>query len=251
MCCFVSLQRKHCSVYLASSHSKPKPTPSEQTTMTTFVLPRQKYTNTDPHQRELNDALINYIAGDLLPLSTVDSKPFKNFIRLLDPRFVIPSRRHLSTTLIAEKHQAISTQLKANMRDVDAICLTIDLWSSRHMCSFMGITGHFVKDWTLSSVMLACHRFRGRHTADNILQQYENTMAHFDISNQISHIVTDSASNMLKAFSLPGFVDTDDQDPDESDHATDDDPSDTAFDDPPRLHDLLRSHLPASCEGWT
>ena len=38
---------------------------------------------------------------------------------------------------------------------------------------------------------------------------------------------------MLKAFSLPGFVDTDDQDPDEPDHTTDDDPSDTAFDDLP------------------
>ena len=62
-------------------------------------------------------------------------------------------------------------------------------------------------------------------------------MAHFDISNQISHIVTDSASNMLKAFSLPGFMDTDDQDPDEPDHTTDDDPSDTAFDD-------LPGHLP-------
>ncbi|KAI0241737.1 hypothetical protein LSAT2_020187, partial [Lamellibrachia satsuma] len=64
-----------------------------------------------------------------------------------------------------------------------------------------------------------------RHTADNILQQYENTMAHFDISNQISHIVTDSASNMLNAFSLPGFVDTDDQEPAEPEHTTDDDPS--------------------------
>ncbi|KAI0212523.1 hypothetical protein LSAT2_002566, partial [Lamellibrachia satsuma] len=113
------MRRKHRSVYetyRASSHSKPKPTPSEQTTMITCVQQRQKYTNTDPHQSELNDALINYIAGDLLSLSTVDSKPFQNFIRLLDPRFVIPSRRHLSTTLIAEKHQAISTQLKADMR---------------------------------------------------------------------------------------------------------------------------------------
>ena len=172
-----------------------------------------------------------HIAGYLLPQSTVDSKPFQN--RLLDPRFVIPSRKHLSTTLIAEKHQAISTQLKADMRDVDAICLTMDLWSSRHMRSFIGITRHLVKVWTLSSVMLACHLFRGCHTANNILQQYENTMAHFDISNQISHIVTDSASNMLNYFSLPGFVDTDDQDPDEPDHTTDDDPSDTAFDDLP------------------
>jgi hypothetical protein len=53
--------------------------------------------------------------------------------------------------------------------------------------------------------MLDCHRFRGRYTADNIWHEYEDTSAAFDISNSISHVVTDSASNMLKVFSFPGF----------------------------------------------
>lgn len=200
----MSLQRKHRSVFEKHRVST-KPTTPEQTMMTTFVQPRQKYATTDPHQRELNDALLNYIAGDLVPLLTMESAPFQHFVRLLDPCFVMPSRKHLSTTLITAKDNAIHTKLKAEMRDTDPICLTIDLWSSRHMHSFMGITGHYVKDWSLSSVNLACHRFRGRHTADNILQQYEDTLAMFEISDQISHLVTDSASNMLKAFSFPGF----------------------------------------------
>ena len=45
-------------------------------------------------------------------------------------------------------------------------------------------------------------RFRVRHTDDNILQQYEDNMARYQISHKVSHTVTDSASNMLKAFSL-------------------------------------------------
>ena len=47
-----------------------------------FVKPTgsQKYQLNDPKQKEVTDALIKYIAGDLLPCSTVESQ---NFIRTL------------------------------------------------------------------------------------------------------------------------------------------------------------------------
>jgi len=102
------------------------------------------------------------------------------------------------------------------MQDVETICLTID---------FMGITGRFVKDWTLSSVILACTRFRGHHIADNVLQQYEVIMAKYCISHIVSHIVTDSASNRLKAllFNQPGLDSSpdDEHDYDDQDNLTD------------------------------
>ena len=88
-----------------------------------------------------------------------------------------------------------------------SVCLTIDLWSNRQMRGFIGITGHCIINWTMESVMLACKRFTGRHTAENIRQQYEETVASFDIAEKITNIVTDNASNMTKAFcfDLPGF----------------------------------------------
>lgn len=39
----------------------------------------------------LNDALIKLLTGKVLPLSLVDNTLFKDFIKLLDPRFVICS----------------------------------------------------------------------------------------------------------------------------------------------------------------
>ena len=53
--------------------------------------------------------------------------------------------------------------------------------------------------------MLQCNHFYGQHTADNITQQYHETVDHYNLAEKISNIVTDSASNMLKAFRLPGF----------------------------------------------
>ena len=72
-------------------------------------------------------------------------------------------------------------------------------------------------------VTLACSRFRGSHTAEAIAEQLENTTAFFGISNKISHIITDNASNMIKAFSLPGFERVSVHDsPDSSDAESDD-----------------------------
>ena len=82
------------------------------------------------------------------------------------------------------------------MLGVQAVSLTIDLSSNRQMRGLIGITGHSVLDWTMHSVMLSCSRFRGHHTAENVAQQVQKTLACFDIGDKI----TDSAPNMVKAF---------------------------------------------------
>ena len=48
----------------------------------------------------------------------------------------------------------------------------------------------------------------GRHTADNIIAQYDEVLSNFNIGDRVGHIITDNASNMVKAFSLPGYTDT-------------------------------------------
>ena len=61
----------------------------------------------------------------------------------------------------------------------------------------------------MNSIMVACHRFSGRHTACNIFEIFQEIIASFEIYNKISSIITDNAYNMMNAFSnfsLPGFV---------------------------------------------
>ena len=60
----------------------------------------------------------------------------------------------------------------------------------------------------MQTVMIACKRFKGRHTAENIRLEYEEAISAYEISEKIISIVTDNASNMTKAFdlSLPGYV---------------------------------------------
>ena len=38
---------------------------------------------------------------------------------------------------------------------------------------FIGITGHFILDWTMKYVIISFSRFKGRHTGENISHEYE------------------------------------------------------------------------------
>ena len=99
----------------------------------------------------------------------------------------------------------IHRQLVTALSESDEISLNVDIWSNRQMRSYIGITAHFLINWKLHDAMLACKRFKGRHTADSILSQYEEVLHNFGIAGKLNFIITDNASNMIKAFKLPGY----------------------------------------------
>ena len=156
--------------------------------MDDFTVSANKYAASHPTQKQVTDAIVMFVATDLMPLSVFDSVQFRAILHHLDPRYVVPSRKQLSTRLLGNTAATTRERVLAKLAQAQSVCLTI------------GITGHCIINWTMESVMLACKRFTGRHTAENIRQQYEETVASFDIAEKITNIVTDNASNMTKAF---------------------------------------------------
>lgn len=76
----------------------------EQSTIRTVVsCPIVKSNAADPKQKQSLDSFIMFVAGDLLPLSIVESKYFLKLTHDFDPKFQVPSRKHLSTKLLQEK----------------------------------------------------------------------------------------------------------------------------------------------------
>ena len=141
----------------------------------------------------------------MISLSVVESEPFKDLIGLCEPRYQVPSRKHFTSKLLYEKSVKVKNDLAHQLKMAQDVCVTIDLWSNKQTKSFIGITGHYILDWTLKSVMLACKRFKGIHTADNIAKEFDETMCTFEISDKIVQVVTDNASNMINAFKIPAF----------------------------------------------
>ena len=88
--------------------------------------------------------------------------------------------------------------MKELLEKVDSVFIIVDLWSNRLMKEFLGMT-------CPTFTNLECNRFRGEHNGENIAQNYEELISFYKLKGKVIHIVTDNASNMLKAFRLPGF----------------------------------------------
>ncbi|XP_011405772.1 PREDICTED: uncharacterized protein LOC105313774 [Amphimedon queenslandica] len=66
------------------------------------------------------------------------------------------------------------------------------MWTNRQMRSYFGMTAHFIVDFQLMSVMLACCRFSSSHTGEEMLEHYEDVKHAFGIKGKVDNIVTDN-----------------------------------------------------------
>ena len=233
---------------------------AQQLTLTPFIQSQcpKKYAATDQRQKQITSKLIDYVAETLQPLSTVEAPSFISMIEALNPQYQVPSRKHLSSKLIADRTAQLQKSLCNAMSNASHISLTLDLWTNRQMRSYLGITAHFINDFQFVSCMLSCKRFKGRHTAENIYSSYENIVQQFEIEKKVKYIVSDNASNMIKAFSLPGFEESTTGDAlldsdNETDNEDDDDTTTGSTTDPSTIDEDVFEYLPEhqSCFAHT
>ena len=205
------IKRNHLLKYQEFKDHK-EPESETQQKLNIFSTSSNKYSSQDAHQLAINDALVNFIAGDLIPLSIVESTRFHSFIGRLDPKYQLSTRKHLSNKIIKEKYIILRENLTKEFEKVHSVSLTTDLWSNRQMRSYIGITGHYILNWRMNSVMGHVIDFKGdiRHAIYIVYMKYSKVLVvvSYKICNKISSIITDNASNMVKAFSLSGYINT-------------------------------------------
>uniref|UniRef100_A0A1X7SZE2 BED-type domain-containing protein n=1 Tax=Amphimedon queenslandica TaxID=400682 RepID=A0A1X7SZE2_AMPQE len=202
------LKRQHLKIYEESQKTAKN---DDQVTLLPFIGGKM-YSTTDPCETQANDVLISLVAEGRLSFSIVETSAFKRFTQVLDSQFVVPSRNHLSYTLLESTDLAITAKVKDQLHLAKGVALTLDLWSNRQMRGYLGITCHFSNDnWAMQYIMLCCKRFWGRHTAENIAHCHDEVTSAFNISDKVTTVATDNAFNVVKAFLLPGFHDTDDE----------------------------------------
>lgn len=160
-----------------------------------------------------------------LPLSIVDHPSFLRAMNTIDPKFTVTSRRSLSREALPAALEQVMGKVKQACNEAQFVSLTLDLWSDRRMRSFLGITMHTIsknddnfKNYLLTFQPLegkflnnvTCHLtfILGPHTGENLRRQLEDVMAAFKIEDKVVRIITDNASNNIKAFDeliIPGF----------------------------------------------
>lgn len=89
--------------------------------------------------------------------------------------------------------------------------------------SLLGIVATFIEGkYKCHTVLLYVLAAQRHHTSKAIYQKYESVLRNWNVQRQVNilQVVTDSASNMVKAFNLPGLEETND-DGQEEDEASD------------------------------
>ena len=109
---------------------------------------------TSRRAKEITGAMAQFIVKDLRPYSVVQNSGFKNLIRVLEPKYTIPSRQHFSETVIPELYAKISQEVKQQLNG-NYVALTTDGWTSRATESYVTVTSsHIDENWNIKNYVL-------------------------------------------------------------------------------------------------
>lgn len=151
-------------------------------------------------QKQLDIQLAKMIAHDFQPYSIVEDAGFRGFVKLLNPSYILPSRKTLSTKIVPEFYQSIFQKVQDSMDKAESVCLTTDCWTSRTSTSFMAVTCHFVnEDFELVSFLLDCILLEDRHTGDYLAKKLMQCAIEWNIDDKVAACVTDGVANIVKA----------------------------------------------------
>ena len=152
--------------------------------------------------QHLNLLLVEMLCKEGLPFNLVDSPSFPAFVRELDQRYVLPSRKVVSRTLIPEKYDQTKSAIKASMSQSNAHAVTTDMWTSASNNSYMGVTAHWLdEEFIIHNKCLAVQPATDSHTAKFIAEEIQAVLKDWSIDASGLHIVTDSSANVEKAIS--------------------------------------------------
>ena len=130
------------------------PKPEAMTGTFHSIFGTNKLPATSRRAQDITAAMGQFIVKDLRPYSVVQNAGFKNLIRVLEPKYTIPSRQHFSEKVIPELYAIVSAQVKQELKG-NYVAITTDGWTSRATESYVTITSsHIDKDWNIKNYVL-------------------------------------------------------------------------------------------------
>lgn len=157
-----------------------------------------KYSFDSQKAKTLNRKVGVFIAKDLRPLSIVDNLHFREFVRELDPRYSLPTRKYFSEKVIPQLYSEVKDKIIAELKETESVALTTDSWTSRACESYVTITVHFMQsDWNMKSYVLQTRHLYVSHTGVNIGNVLKEALTEWKLPTEHEvALVTDNASNM-------------------------------------------------------
>ncbi|XP_053952389.1 E3 SUMO-protein ligase ZBED1-like [Anastrepha ludens] len=142
------------------------------------------------------------ICRDSLPYNMVEGTGFKKLMKTIVPLYKVPCRKTI-TDLIDTKYDEKKTLIKQKLRSVKNVYLTIDEWKDMQLRSFLGVTVHFIENFEMKSVNIACEPLHDNHTGEYLSEMVLNVCEDWGLSHdKIVSVTTDNGANMVKAIEI-------------------------------------------------
>ena len=199
---FTHLKRHHPGVSLVGEKTKAGQQPLI-TSAFKHPLPAQS-----DRAKAITNAIGVFIATDMRPYSVVQNEGFKNMLKVLEPRYEIPSRTHFSEKVVPDLYEREKKKVVDELSQVSAVALTTDGWTSRGTESYVTITAHFItEDWEMRSLVLQTRPLYESHTGTHLAQVLTQAVEEWKLRRPSTNIpvTTDNAKNQINAVNMAGL----------------------------------------------
>ena len=87
-------------------------------------------------------AVIDFIVCDLKPVNVVNSVEFLHLMEVAEPQYVVLCRHTCNSYMyINKRYSAVKAHVQQELKQVDYMGMTTDMWTSRSKDDYISITG--------------------------------------------------------------------------------------------------------------
>lgn len=174
---------------------------SKQLTLMESFASKKIWDINDHRSKAINEKIMKMMALDNQPFSIVEDDGFIDLMAHLQPRYMLPSRRYFSDTMLPQAYDNIKTLVENELAEPDGkyVSFTSDIWTcSKSKETFISLSGHWIKqDFNRVDAVLHATHFPGSHTGANIANMFCKMWESWKISESRRQLlVRDGAANM-------------------------------------------------------
>lgn len=163
------------------------------------------FVDDSPRAAALTRSLGEMIVRDLQPMSVVEDEGFQAFVKALDPRYKLPSRKKMTERYLVNMFDECKDKVRATLQNAPNVVLTTDMWTSASTEAYLTVTCHVIENWQTKDFVLETLIFHGQHTADNISSELKRITDEWGLTDKVMAVVTDNRANMVAAVHKAGW----------------------------------------------
>ncbi|XP_067124445.1 E3 SUMO-protein ligase ZBED1-like [Centruroides vittatus] len=140
--------------------------------------------------------LIKMLCKNFYTYDLLDDEEFQEFLRLLQPKYTLPSREILTNDLIPRLYNETKGTIMNELSNTTAVCLTLERCSA----AIYAITVHYISpSLRLRSNTLECFEIEKEHTSNDIANKLMHIVNDWQISSKIIRVVNDCDNSIENA----------------------------------------------------